>query len=92
MRYDPGFKADPTVNLKTSPKMGNIEELEMNKSGMTLSAALVMSALLVALAGCEKKEGPVEKAGKEVDKATEQVGRKIENAGEKVQDAVKGDK
>ena len=37
----------------------------MNKSGMTLSAALVMSALLVALAGCEKKEGPVEKAGKE---------------------------
>jgi hypothetical protein len=73
-------------------KLGNIEELEMNKSGMTLSAALVMSALLVALAGCEKKEGPVEKAGKEVDKATEQVGRKIENAGEKVQDAVKGDK
>ena len=64
----------------------------MKKSGMTLSAALVMSALLVALAGCEKKEGPVEKAGKEVDKATEQVGRKIENAGEKVQDAVKGDK
>ena len=92
MCYDPGFKADPTVNLKTSPNMGNIEELEMNKSGMTLSAALVMSALLVALAGCERKEGPVEKAGKEVDKATEQVGRKIENAGEKVQDAVKGDK
>ena len=41
----------------------------MNKSGMTLSAALVMSALLVALAGCEKKEGPVENAGEKVQDA-----------------------
>ena len=31
----------------------------------TLSAALVMSALLVALTGCEKQEGPMEKAGQE---------------------------
>ena len=64
----------------------------MKKSGMTLSSALVMSAVLAALAGCQKEEGPVEKAGKEVDKATAQVGQKIENAGDKIQDAVKGDK
>jgi predicted small secreted protein len=58
----------------------------------TLSAALVMSALLVALSGCEKQEGPMEKAGKSVDNATESVGEHVENAGEAIQDAAKGDK
>jgi predicted small secreted protein len=58
----------------------------------TLSAALVISALLVALSGCEKQEGPMEKAGKSVDNATESVGEHIENAGEAIQDAAKGDK
>jgi predicted small secreted protein len=57
-----------------------------------LSAALVISALLVALSGCEKQEGPMEKAGKSVDNATESVGEHIENAGEAIQDAAKGDK
>ena len=58
----------------------------------TLSAALVISALLVALSGCEKQEGPMEKAGKSVDNATESVGEHVENAGEAIQDAVKVDK
>ncbi|MGB7933831.1 MAG: hypothetical protein WCH04_16720 [Gammaproteobacteria bacterium] len=58
----------------------------------TLSAAMVISALLVALSGCEKQEGPMEKAGKSVDNATESVGEHVENAGEAVQDAAKGDK
>ena len=58
----------------------------------TLSAALVISALLVALSGCEKTEGPMEKAGKSVDNATESVGEHVENAGEAIQDAAKGDK
>jgi predicted small secreted protein len=58
----------------------------------TLSAALVVSALLVALSGCEKQEGPMEKAGKSVDNATESVGEHVENAGEAIQDAAKGDK
>jgi predicted small secreted protein len=58
----------------------------------TLSAALVISALLVALSGCEKQEGPMEKAGKSVDNATESVGEHVENAGEAIQDAAKGDK
>jgi predicted small secreted protein len=58
----------------------------------TLSAALVISALLVALSGCEKQEGPMEKAGKSVDNATESVGEHFENAGVAIQDAAKGDK
>jgi len=58
----------------------------------TLSAALVISALLVALSGCEKQEGPMEKAGKSIDNATESVGEHVENAGEAIQDAAKGDK
>jgi predicted small secreted protein len=58
----------------------------------TLSAALVISALLVALSGCEKQEGPMEKAGKSVDNATESVGEHVENAGEAIQDAAKGDR
>ena len=58
----------------------------------TLSAVLVISALLVALSGCEKQEGPMEKAGKSVDNATESVGEHVENAGEAIQDAAKGDK
>ena len=61
------------------------------KSVKTLSAALVMSALLVALAGCEKQEGPMEKAGKSIDNATESVGEHVEDAGEAIQDAAKSD-
>jgi predicted small secreted protein len=57
-----------------------------------LSAALVISALLVALSGCEKQEGPMEKAGKSVDNATESVGEHVENAGEAIQDKATGDK
>lgn len=56
-----------------------------------VSAALVMSALLVTLSGCPKQEGPAEQAGKEVDQATQAAGEKIENAGEKIQDAAEGD-
>lgn len=62
------------------------------KSVKTLSAALVISALLVAFSGCEKQEGPMEKAGKSVDSATESVGEHVEDAGEAIQDAATGDK
>jgi len=64
----------------------------MMKLGATVSAALVMSALLVALSGCQKQEGPAEHAGKEVDKAVEKAGQQIEKAGNSIQDAAKGDK
>ena len=64
----------------------------MMKLGETVSAALVISALLAALSGCQKQEGPAEYAGKEVDKAVDKAGQQIEKAGEKIQDAAKGDK
>ncbi|PKO86750.1 MAG: hypothetical protein CVU18_13395 [Betaproteobacteria bacterium HGW-Betaproteobacteria-12] len=64
----------------------------MNRSGKTLAMALAVGVLLAGLAGCEKKEGPLEKAGKEVDNAAATVGQKIEKAGEKIQDAAQGDK
>ncbi len=62
--------------------------MKLNKP---VSAALIMSALLVALSGCQKQEGPVEQAGKSIDKAVEKAGQQIEKAGEKIQDAAKGD-
>lgn len=62
------------------------------KSGTRFGMALVMGALLLALAACEKKEGPMEQAGKKVDKTADQVGQKIEKAGESIQDAAKGEK
>ena len=64
----------------------------MMKLGTTVSAALVMSALLVALSACQKQEGPAEHAGKEVDKTLEKAGQQIEKAGDSIQDAAKGDK
>jgi predicted small lipoprotein YifL len=57
----------------------------------TITTAIVMSAFVVALAGCQK-EGPAEKAGKAVDNATEKAGQKMEKAGDSIQDAAKGDK
>lgn len=62
------------------------------KSYKTLGAALVISALLVALSGCEKQEGPMESAGKSVDNATESLGEHVEDAGEAIQDAAQGNK
>lgn len=60
--------------------------MRFNKSVMV---ALAMSALIAGLAGCQKKEGSVERAGKEFDKAAEKAGKQVEKAGEKIQDAVK---
>lgn len=40
-------------------------------------------ALTVAV-GCQKQEGPMEKAGKQVDKAVEKAGDKIDEAADKL--------
>lgn len=66
----------------------------MRKLSGSSSAVVVMTALLLALSGCQKQEGPAEKAGKEIDKATEQVGEKVDKAGEKIGEEVEkaGDK
>lgn len=64
----------------------------MMKLEKTVSAAMAIGVMLVALSGCQKQEGPAEQAGKDIDKATEQAGEKIEQVGENIQDAAKGDK
>ena len=71
----------------------------MTKIGRSVIAALVLGILAAGVSGC-KKEGPMERAGKEVDKAAEKTaqefdkavekaGKKIEKAGEKIKDSVK---
>jgi vacuolar-type H+-ATPase subunit H len=72
----------------------------MTKIGRSVIVALVLGTVVAGLSGCQKKEGPAERAGKEIDKAAEKTGQqinkavektgeKIEKAGEKMQDAAK---
>ncbi|MFC6672114.1 hypothetical protein [Marinobacterium aestuariivivens] len=72
------------------------------KGVKTVSALLFTGALLAALSGCEKEEGPAEKAGEEIDKAMQEageeadktmdkVGEQIEQTGEDIQEAAKDD-
>lgn len=55
-------------------------------------ALLAISAFLIALTGCQKQEGPAEKAGKTVDNAIEKTGEQIEKVGDSIQDAAQGNK
>jgi hypothetical protein len=64
----------------------------MMKLKQRAAGALAVSALMLALLGCQKHEGPAESAGKEVDKAAKKTGEQIEKAGDKIQDAASGDK
>lgn len=57
-----------------------------------IGIAIVISALIAALAACQREPGPAEKAGKAVDNATEKAGQQIEKAGDNMQDAAKGKK
>lgn len=60
----------------------------MKRFARSFIIALMAIALTAGVSGC-KKEGPVEKAGKQIDKAMEKAGDQIEKAGDKVKDAVK---
>lgn len=60
----------------------------MNIRKITI-ATLVLGILVIGMSGCQKKEGPMERSGKEIDKATEKAGDKIERAGDKIKDSVK---
>jgi hypothetical protein len=53
---------------------------------------VAVGALLAALSGCQKQEGPAERAGKQVDNAVEHVGDKMEQAGDSIKDATTPDK
>ncbi|MDP1675166.1 MAG: hypothetical protein Q8L65_18910 [Burkholderiales bacterium] len=52
-------------------------------------ATFATGLLLAGLVGCQKEEGPAERAGKTLDNAVQEAGKKIEQAGEKIQDAAK---
>ena len=54
-----------------------------------VGASLAISVLIMGLSACEKKEGPVERAGKEIDKTVEKAGQQLEKAGQSIQDAAK---
>ncbi|MDP1876128.1 MAG: hypothetical protein Q8M17_01025 [Actinomycetota bacterium] len=60
--------------------------MKFNKNAAT---TLAIGILVAMLSGCQKQEGPAERAGKEVDKAVEKTGQQIEKAGEKIEDAAK---
>ena len=64
----------------------------MTSIGKSVIAALAMSAVVVGLSGCENREGPAERAGKQVDKVVDKAGQQVERAGEKIQDAASGNK
>lgn len=49
----------------------------------------VAAAILLTLSGCQKSEGPAERAGKNLDNAMSQTGQQIQKAGESIQDAAK---
>jgi predicted small secreted protein len=66
--------------------------MKSSKLSTTVGTAFVLSALLAALPGCQKQEGPGEQMGRGVDRATERAGEQVEKAGEKIQDAAQGDK
>ena len=70
------------------------------KFKITISSSLAITALLAMLYGCQKPEGPAEKAGQKIDKAvektgekinqtTKKVGEKVERAGEDIKDAAR---
>ncbi len=61
----------------------------MKRINTTIAATLAAGLLLAALAGCQKEEGPAERAGKALDNAVQEAGKKIEQAGEKIQEAAK---
>ncbi|MGH6624678.1 MAG: hypothetical protein ACREBN_11925 [Burkholderiaceae bacterium] len=60
--------------------------------GKSARAAVIFGFMLAALIGCQKKEGPAEKAGQAIDNAAAKVGQQVEKAGEAIQDAAKGEK
>lgn len=67
--------------------INELKEKRMIKSKS--SAVIVMGMLSLALAGCQPKEGPAEKAGKAVDQSISNAGAQIEKAGDKLQGAAR---
>ena len=56
------------------------------KGIVSVAAVLVF---VIAISGCQKEEGVMEKAGKKVDEAVEKAGEKVKEGAEKVEEKVK---
>jgi predicted small secreted protein len=61
----------------------------MMKIGRIVAVVFAAGVLVAGLSGCQKEEGPAERAGKAMDNAVDNAGKQIEKAGEKIQDAAK---
>jgi hypothetical protein len=59
----------------------------MTKIHGGIAVSLAIGVLIAGLSGCEKKEGPGERAGKQVDQAVQSAGQHLEKAGQQIQDA-----
>jgi hypothetical protein len=64
----------------------------MTKIGRGIIAALVLGILVAGVTGCKKKEGPMERTGKEIDKGAEKTGQKIDKAIEKTGEKIEKDR
>ena len=60
----------------------------MTKISRNFIAVLVLGLLTAGVIGC-KKEGPLERTGKEIDKTVEKTGQQFEKAGDKIKNSVK---
>jgi hypothetical protein len=74
--------------------------LIMMKIGRFVCVTVMLGVMIVGVSGCDKKEGTMERTGKEIDKAVEKTdhkidkavektGEKIEKSGEKIKESVK---
>jgi hypothetical protein len=61
----------------------------MTRIGRMAGTALAVVVLAMGMSSCQKKEGPVERAGKAIDKTVESAGQQLEKAGQGIQDAAK---
>lgn len=59
----------------------------MYKSAKTVITACAMGALVLVSFGCQKTEGPAERAGKQLDQTVDKAGQQVQRAGEKIQNA-----
>ena len=64
--------------------------MKLTQIGSALGTAVFVGLILTAVVGCQKQEGPAERAGKAVDQATDKVGQQVEKAGDSIQNATKG--
>jgi len=66
--------------------------MKSSKGKMKKALPLLLSgAVLLFALGCEKQEGPAEKAGKEIDQGLDKVGQQMEKAGDKLKDKADGE-